>query len=35
MNMVRGRIIYKDGEFFTLDLERVKREAERAAGIFR
>lgn len=35
MNMVRGRIIYKDGEFLTIDLERAKREAERAASIFR
>jgi len=35
MNMVRGRIIYKEGEFLTIDLEKVKREAEKAAGIFR
>ncbi|MGI6578124.1 MAG: amidohydrolase family protein [Eubacteriales bacterium] len=35
MNMVRGRIIYKDREFLTIDLERAKREAERAASIFR
>ena len=24
MNMARGRVIYKDGEFFTLDLEKIK-----------
>ncbi|MGI6038707.1 MAG: amidohydrolase family protein [Eubacteriales bacterium] len=35
MNMVRGRIVYKDGEFFTIDLERVKRQARAAANIFR
>lgn len=26
MNMCRGRVIYKDGDFLTIDLERVKRE---------
>ena len=26
MNMARGRVIYRDGEFFTIDLERVRRE---------
>ncbi|MCI2106193.1 MAG: amidohydrolase [Intestinimonas sp.] len=26
MNMARGQVIYKNGEFFTIDLERVKRE---------
>ena len=26
MNMARGKVIYKDGEFFTIDLERVRRE---------
>lgn len=26
MNMARGNIIYKDGTYFTLDLERIKRE---------
>ena len=29
MNMVRGEIIYKDGEFLTLDIERAKYEMER------
>ena len=28
MNMARGKIIYKDGTFFTLDLERIKAEVE-------
>ena len=26
MNMARGKVIYKDGEFLTIDLERVRRE---------
>ena len=26
MNMARGQVIYQDGEFFTIDIERVKRE---------
>ena len=26
MNMARGKIIYKDGDFLTIDIERVKRE---------
>ena len=26
MNMARGKVIYQDGEFHTIDLERVKRE---------
>lgn len=26
MNMARGRVIYKDGEYYTLDLARIKRE---------
>ena len=26
MNMARGKVIYKDGEFLTLDLERINRE---------
>lgn len=26
MNMARGKVIYQDGEFYTIDLERVKRE---------
>ena len=26
MNMARGKVIYKDGDFLTIDLERVKRE---------
>lgn len=26
MNMARGKVIYQDGEFRTIDLERVKRE---------
>ena len=26
MNMARGKVIYRDGEFFTIDIERVKRE---------
>ena len=26
MNMCRGKVIYKDGDFLTIDLERVRRE---------
>ena len=26
MNMARGKVIYQNGEFLTIDLERVKRE---------
>ena len=26
MNMARGKVIYKDGDFLTIDLERVRRE---------
>ncbi len=26
MNMARGRVIYKDGDFLTIDIERVRRE---------
>ena len=26
MNMARGRVIYKDGDFLTIDIQRVKRE---------
>ena len=28
MNMARGRVIYKDGEYRTLDLERIRREVD-------
>ena len=28
MNMARGQVIYEKGEFFTLDLERIKAEVE-------
>ena len=31
MNMARGKVIYRDGEFLTLDLERVKDEVRRYA----
>ena len=31
MNMARGKIIYKNGEFLTLDLERIKDEVRRYA----
>ena len=31
MNMARGRIIYEKGEFYTLDLERIRSEVERYA----
>ena len=26
MNMARGKVIYKDGDFLTIDMDRVKRE---------
>ena len=28
MNMARGRIIYENGQFLTLDLEQIRREVE-------
>ena len=28
MNMARGKVIYKNGEFLTIDIERVKKEVE-------
>lgn len=28
MNMCRGKVIYKDGEFLTIDIERVKKEMD-------
>ena len=31
MNMARGKVIYKDGEFLTLDLERIKAEVKNYA----
>ena len=31
MNMARGKVIYKDGEYYTLDLERIKREVKEYA----
>ncbi len=31
MNMARGRVIYEKGEFYTLDLERIRYETERYA----
>ena len=31
MNMARGRVIYEKGEFFTLDLEKIRTEVERYA----
>lgn len=34
MTMARGRIIYRDGDFFTLDRERILYEAQKAASIF-
>lgn len=34
MNMVRGKIIYRDGEFCTIDIERVKHDVRKAANIF-
>ena len=29
--MARGKVIYEKGEFFTLDLERIRYEVERYA----
>ena len=34
LTMVRGRILYENGEFLTLDAERVKAEVRKAIGIF-
>jgi 5-methylthioadenosine/S-adenosylhomocysteine deaminase len=34
LTMVRGRTLYKDGEFLTIDREKVLREARKAACIF-
>ena len=31
MNMARGRVIYENGTFLTLDLERIRREMEEYA----
>ena len=31
MNMARGKVIYEKGEFFTLDLERIRWEVEHYA----
>ena len=31
MNMARGKVIYKDGKFLTIDIERVKREVRQYA----
>ena len=31
MNMARGRIIYENGQFLTLDLDRIRREVEEYA----
>lgn len=31
MNMARGQVIYEKGEFFTLDLERIRYEVEHYA----
>ena len=31
MNMCRGKVIYKDGVFLTIDIDRVKREVEEYA----
>lgn len=31
MNMARGKVIYKDGEYYTLDLERIQREVREYA----
>ena len=28
MNMARGKVIYRKGEFLTIDIQRVKRETE-------
>ena len=29
MNMCRGKVIYRNGDFLTIDIERVKREGRR------
>lgn len=34
MTMARGRVVYRDGEFFTLDRERILYEARSMASIF-
>ena len=31
MNMARGKVIYKDGEYYTLDLDRIRREVKEYA----
>ena len=31
MNMARGKVIYRNGEFFTLDLDRIKAEVRHYA----
>ena len=31
MNMCRGKVIYKDGEFLTIDIDRVKHEVKEYA----
>ena len=31
MNMARGRVIYKDGEYLTLDLEKIRAEVKNYA----
>ena len=31
MNMARGKVIYKDGEYYTIDLERIKHEVKEYA----
>ena len=31
LNMARGKVIYKNGEYYTIDLERIKREVEEYA----
>ena len=31
MNMARGKVIYKDGAFLTLDLDAIKSEVRRYA----
>ena len=30
LTMVRGEVLYKDGEFFTIDVEKAERETENA-----
>lgn len=35
MNMVRGRILYSDGIFHTIDIEKVKYEVRRSMDLFR